>query len=248
MFLGQNDFSSVDLNGLDESFLNVIDFDIGIANIWTISGWIKPLENFVSFRRLISLQDALGNAHNNIEILTSDFLGEITCRLLDSSGTLFKSFVFTDLLTLDSWSFIVLTWDGTTVKFYHQGVEVIPTFKVVDDSGTMTSVDRRTAIFSDTSANDFFKGRAHSFAIWNVDLTPAEILALHNGGKQLDFGIDRAGYISASNLLHYWRLGKNSETDSNIGEDSGKHSTLINVMVNAQNITVADVVNDYPGI
>lgn len=58
--------------------------------------------------------------------------------------------------------------------------------------------------------------------------------------------VDSGDYSSSDSLLHYWRLGKDTSTDAATYKDYGNHTTLIDFN-SADNITTADVVDDYPG-
>jgi len=63
-------------------------------------------------------------------------------------------------------------------------------------------------------------------AVWNDDLTAAEITALYNSGMPLDASSNSGNYTSSANVQGYWRFGENSGTTAYDLSGDGNHGTI----------------------
>ncbi len=241
--------NSVDFNGTDEFLAKDADVNIGIANAWSVGGWIKRGAAQTGIAEIIVFK-AGGNSNNLIRIQTRDTNSRITIQLHTSTGTEFKDLAWFDIFPTDTWSFVVVTFDGTNVTVFKDGVDQgAPDITSKDDAGTMTSTDREVWIATreDDGFNEQFEGRIYSLGVWSAELDVNSIGVLYNSGDGtlVDWSEDSGAYTEASELEHWWRLGFDSE---DIGADSGVNATKIDVMDDAANITAADdVVSDGPG-
>ena len=239
---------SIDLDGSNEFFAKSTEVDIGIGNIWTISGWVNPASLSESYN-FIRIDSGVFPPGNNIAIREKNGGGLMEIRLEISGATVFKDYEYNNFFPTENvWYLVVITWDGTNLKMYRDGTEVMPTTKQVDLSGTMTSTTRiiglGTDIFNPTI--DTWRGKAYSYAVWNTALSDLEVAAIYNlGDGRFDLATDNSNYTSSLSLLHWWRLGLDS---NDIGKDYGTHTTLIDVLDDATGIDAADIVNDYPGM
>ena len=117
-----------------------------------------------------------------------------------------KTFTFSSIL--NTWSHVVLTYDGSQsaagAKLYLNGSEIIGS--TVNDSLTATTAN--------TSALGFggipsfvgtlpFSGNIDEPAIFNIELTSGEVTELYNSGKPADV----SKHSQLSGLVSWWRMG-----------------------------------------
>jgi len=242
--------TALDLDGTTECLSKQTDVDIGIGNAWSILNWWKPTVNLTTEGgHLVHLCAAL-NTDNAISIVKTPTADMITVALRGVVGNdgEFKRYRWDNTLTLNQWISILVTWDGTSLLMYQDGSVVAPDATDFDDAGTQASTDRRISIGSDSQCTNDLAGIYHSSAMWDVALTSAEATAIYNSGVggAFDLDNDSGDYVSSVNLLHWWRFALETAPVSAIGQDFGKHTTLINLMDDAENITADDAVVDSP--
>jgi len=159
-------------------------------------------------------------------------------------GGIIKRFQFVQppaIFPYDTWSQLIITWDGTDLVPYEDGVAVPGgnIQKDFDNAGTMTDTARSVFIGSFSLAGVKWPGFIHSAALWDVDISSA-VAEIYNGGTASTFNLRNASFNT--NLQHWWRLGQDS---SDLGKDSGR-GTKIDVNVSSANITSADIVSESP--
>jgi hypothetical protein len=74
---------------------------------------------------------------------------------------------------LNSWTFLAATFDGTTLRLYVNGTQVSSQAR----SGTILTSTNPLQIGGDSIYGQFFQGAIDEVRVYNVALTPAEILA-----------------------------------------------------------------------
>jgi len=87
-----------------------------------------------------------------------------------------------EVVPSDSWTYVTVSWNGTDVQVYYNGVNVQNALVV----GTLSNHNISTRIGHDWYANDYF-GKVDELAIWNRSLSESEIEFLYNGGNGTDF-------------------------------------------------------------
>lgn len=234
-----DDFKAVDLNGSNESLRSGGRDTFDIANTWTVMVTYKPM-SVAGTRTIFHLNDADVKQNDNT-ILIETRGTNIRTYIVGSLGygNPAKIFDYENLVVTGTWYQATLTWDGTTLNFYHDGVLQAVSGTVVNNSNlTMTdSVDKSLWLGEnkDTYGNEF-EGRIHSAAIWNSVLSAATIAT-----------ITGAATADLSDAQHWWRLGLDPTT-SGLGLDYGTSASGININQASSQITAADVITDYPGI
>lgn len=238
---------SVDLNGVDEFFFNTTNQPVGFANAWSVGVWLKPGAGAMTNNQVVV--DIKLTGVNNVLFMTrgNAATGRIRWFNSASTGAGIKRYDWNSALTQDTWQVHLATWDGTDLLAYKDGVTLgSPDLTPIDTTGTMTNTVRNVALGGRITLLNPFEGRLHSCLVWDVALSPAEILTLNNGGNGAGFDplADSGNYASSANLEHWWKLGRNGEA---LGTDFATAGTPINVGQNAQNITIADdIVQDAP--
>lgn len=182
------------------------------ANVWTLSWWI----NSPSF--MVELEHA--SQQSDIEIICGAM--DIQVKLWDTGGTLFQHWNFTAPLDqaagaaaerASRWRMQTVTWDGTNLRAYQDGVELTGS-DTVDNAGSQSNSSRLIKLGSGSTS------RLHSFAMWSTALSGNAIRTIHNHGAGSYFNLDRAwvDYTTTHRaaLKHWYRPGRDPQK---IGRD-----------------------------
>lgn len=140
--------------------------------------------------------------------------------------TLYKSFVhiqvaggacrvqFSGVPAANVWHHFAITWDGTTLSLYHNGV--------LNNTATGTNPPavnpKVTVLAYDSGASGFDDAAIAELTIWNVTLTAAQAFSLGTGTL--------ATAIANANIIFYSTL--NTGDPGAIGPALTNHSTVIN--------------------
>ena len=73
------------------------------------------------------------------------------------------------------------------------------------------------------SPEQYFDGKIDEVAVWNDELTSAEVTAIYNSGNMLNVSSDSGNYASADNLSGYYRFNEGSGTS--LQDNSSKSNT-----------------------
>lgn len=171
------------LDGTGGIYYGGVDVNWGISNAFAVSVWAK--------QDAADASKVVFQFGDNISAGASNFrLSAGSVKLLNGSGTLFKH--YTGIPTSTNWTHYVVTWDGSALKVYVNGVDITAGLtKVVDNTGTMTNVDRLITIGYgiDLSAipEGQFDGLIDETAFWGRALTAPEAAALYNGGSGVEY-------------------------------------------------------------
>jgi hypothetical protein len=240
----QEDLQSISFNGTDEDLFNDTPQTIGVANDWSIQALCEPAALTASSMTIFNIRGSSSSTVNNIlmSILAFDANDPLSVRITSSSGVLIKRYDFESHFTVGVKVSVLCTWNGTNLITYIDGTLATPTTLVTDDSGTMSDLTgRKVAIGSrqgEGVPQSFFEGKTNSVSVWDTVLTQAQVTVLENSGSPHTFDnrVDSGAYNASANLVHYWRLGEDSD---DIGKDSGT-GTAINVGDDALNMTADD--------
>jgi len=237
---------SVDLNGVDEQFLELINRSMGFGNAWSIGLWIKPRAGAVTGNDvMLNLKQTTSN---NVLFMSRGGAsnGQIRWLTTANGGANLKTYDWLSILEQDVWQFHVCTWNGTNMLAYVDGIDLgPPDVAAQDNAGAMADTNRNTAIGGRTRIANEFDGCVHSCMMWNVPLTPDALLALHNNGNGAGFNplANSGNYQSSGNLQHFWKFGRHG---TDLAEDYTLTRPPMDLMWDAVNITVDDIVADGP--
>jgi len=214
---GTDEFS-ISYNGTDETMTSA-ELSIGIANAWSIMVAVNVLRDSVN-QVIFTIEQDTGEA-NEIELRHGGAIpgDPFVVFIYDTAGTLIKSYQWANETDLGIWQQLIITWNGTSLLFYKNGVALTPTATPTDGSGTMGDSARRVVLAANIIPTGFYRGNIHSMAIWNSVLGPLEPARIWDGGfgPALRSLQENSGdYVSSANLKHWYRLSNNS---SNLGED-----------------------------
>jgi hypothetical protein len=133
--------------------------------------------------------------------------------IYDNATNAIKVGSTTPRLPANSWVFVTLTWDGnaspgaTGLKLYGNG-SPLATATSQDNLGTNSLVNSAYpfSIGSRSPASDplYFRGKIDNAAVWNKELSAAEVAELYNDGH-----LHPATEVSfVGNLIAYWPMGE----------------------------------------
>ncbi len=147
------------------------------SNEWSVSSWHKQTAAADDKTIYQFGSDMAGPEANSFKLL-SNYL-----YIAPSSGAAFK--LYTGIPTSTDWIHTVLTWDGSTLKVYQDGVDITGSLaKPVDNAGTMTDTSRIFQIGAgrNTTLTDPFDGLIDAVGVWSRALEQSDVDELYNSG------------------------------------------------------------------
>ena len=229
--MGGDTDQSIEFNGTDEYLANTTHQTWGIADTWTVAMWLRPGHATGGIER-----DAFELAYylipawqNRIKIGTtasSDSFRVVVGALPN------KDYKF-GTWTQNTWHHVAVTWDGTDLLVYVDGVEDSSPTKTADFAITMADGARQCSVGS-SGGGDFWQGHVYGGpAIWSTKLSAAEIAAIASDG-QFNLRANSGNYASHDTLVHLYDYRKTSD----FGADFGNASvTKVDIDTNAVNVT-----------
>ena len=241
---------AIDLDGIDDNFtIDNSSKDLNVENI-SISTWFFQDDSAAASSYpaiIINGFSGSGSSYWGLVMRPGNIV-RAQLKLRDSNGN--EAFVaqdITETITTDQWNHIAMTYDGTTLKGYINGVE--ETLSLVTSAPGVTPIVTSSGpiIYSVPGMNsqdlligkrgtDGFRinGKISNFAIWGSGLTSAQIATIYNNGIP--------GDISSLNPLAWWELGIMT------GFNSGTWTAISNsdsnfTAVSTANMTESDLVN-----
>lgn len=187
---------------------------LGFGNTWTFGFWIclntlPPIDNVSIWR----VGTSGGGRPNLIAFTIKGATANDPLRIVthNTTGGSLKDYEWDSILDTLTWMHFVLTWDGTDLILYKNGLEVAPDTVTVDGSSAMTDSNRplhASDIFADFGVDGAF---GHT-ALWDEALTANEVLRIFTGAHSIDLRQNIDNYTSSANLVHYYKLGEDPDT------------------------------------
>ena len=132
---------------------------------------------------------------------------------------------------LSGWKNVVGTYDGETAKLYVNGSTTGITQAtgesgqtIVYHSSSARPVMLGADAFADDSGQHFYHGLLDDVAIFNDDLSAAEVTAIYNDGVPFDLTKNKGDYASSGDLVGYWLFEEGAGTavaDSSTNSNNG---------------------------
>ena len=208
--------------GGDDDYVNVnaVADEMSSVTDWAVSFWVNP--NLNSFPEAAGYGVSVNTSSGGNIVLVGlkkiggfpvVYDGVSDTEIVGSTGT-----------SISSWNHIVYSRTGSTGTLYLNGVYQdthIPSY-------TFSSSNKWTlgGEYDNTNITNEYAGFLDEVAVWNNDLTAAEITALYNSGIPLDASSNSGNYTSSTNVQGYWRIGENSGTTAYDLSGYGNHGTI----------------------
>ena len=155
-------------------------------------------------------------------------------------GTDLKFAYFNDSLTavdtsstyaINNWHHVVLTIGSDRAGVLYVNGSSAATFSGAHNSGGLDMFS--IAVDYDNSEGDvagnpaqYFDGKIDEVAVWNDELTSAEVTAIYNSGNMLNVSSDSGNYASADNLKGYYRFNEGSGTSLQDNSSNSNTGTI----------------------
>jgi len=237
--------TSIEFNGVNEAMRQNAQLAVGIANVWSISIWMRRRGDAQGLGQNNTILQIFGSGPPNRSRIFIRGNGQLTqdrieVEITTSGGSNLKRYSWNSTtFPFDVWFQMIVVWDGTNLTMYKDGVLVARDLTTNNGSGSMADNTRLIQIGQNGGVQPF-SGFIHSIALWNADVSSAAT-ELYNGGVASTFNLSRASFNA--NLQHWWRLGQDPD---DLGKDSGIASLLRDVDENSLNITAADIDAESP--
>ncbi|MCX6702320.1 MAG: prepilin-type N-terminal cleavage/methylation domain-containing protein [Candidatus Wolfebacteria bacterium] len=159
-------------NGTDDS-ISVPDSNKFTSTDITISSWINVVGSFSSYNPIFyHRQD--GNNRIDIGVMNGGFY----CTF--SNGTSYNPSYYNAALNSGTgWIMWTCQWNGSTVKYYLNGVNV----NNESFSGTLPNINANLQIGSRLASSQYFNGLIDDVRVYNRALSAAEVSAIYNATK-----------------------------------------------------------------
>jgi len=206
----------------DDDYVNVdkVADEMSSVTDWAVSFWVKP--NLNSFPEADGYAVSVNTSSDgNTVLLGMKKIGGFP--VVYDGANAATEIVGSTGASISSWNHIVYSRSGSTGTLYLNGVSQgthIPNY-------TFSSSDKWTlgGRYDNATITDEYAGFLDEVAVWNDELTAAEITALYNSGMPLDASSNSGNYTSSANVQGYWRFGENSGTTAYDLSGDGNHGT-----------------------
>lgn len=156
-------------NWTSSSLANITSQTLGIANSWTIMCWFYPDSTDSTLQVILELRNWNTDLNNFVQVRKEATTKKLRIFLYDSSWNSMKDYTSTNALTDNAWNNIIITRDGTNLKYYINWTEDTTMTKGTDNSGTMTDSTRKITWGNDryTTGTNEYKGELDECCRWD---------------------------------------------------------------------------------
>ena len=220
---------SILFDGIDDSFLvqspanNTFTFSNGTTDSpFSFSLWINPSN--------VNPPKGVFSKNNNTTAKEYDVMfafNNFRIKLHDTNGGGFIGMGMNSSLPINTWSHMVITYDGSGSSsglniYFNAGLPG----QTINQSGSYTAMQPSAAFLNIGSMAQqyYFPGYMDEFSVFNIELTPAQILAIYNAGTPTDLS-------TYTGLIGWWRMGDTSPPGSPL-----PNQTSITAPANPMNI------------
>ncbi|MEP7265054.1 MAG: LamG-like jellyroll fold domain-containing protein [Bacteroidota bacterium] len=200
--------NALDFDNVDD-YITVPNASAAIVNSQNISlsCWVYPANNNIVFPDYDGICGFRNNVDADFYMIQHTATG-IEARFRNSAGVAFD--VVINSLTINTWQHLVLTYNGSALTLYKNGLSV----GSIAASGSITSGTQTlymgNLLYQGT--NFYFKGKLDEVSLWNKALSTQEISCIYN--NHID--------PSDINLKMYYKF--------NQGTAGGNNTTITNVL------------------
>lgn len=219
------------LDGVDEYGSATASSAFALGSAGTISVWAKWTPAMVNFQDLVSCFSSVGTFPGFsfwiLDRKPSLFISDASFNIVTSTGA---------VLSDDTWYHLVVTWSGSTLKFYVNGVQHGTDLSISVGAGD-SGVDLFVGADTNASPSRFFPGNLDEISIWNTSLDSTGIAALRSSGKAANL----LAHPNVANGVAWWGMGDPPDSSGAISDRFGNGHTLT-----LHNTESGDIVGDIP--
>jgi len=205
--------NSIDLDGTDNAYLNMDGVLNAMSTTGTVSYWVRNGDGTAGYFLTFNRSDNSGGS-SAITYMHSEH--HVHLSKMDTTLNIGNSIQWQVRSPADSWSssdrgwhHVVLTQDGTAVKFYFDGTEQTSFTITTDKSKWISDLTSRDNVrfgvknvYAQGNVGEF-TGQVDDIAIWDRAITAAEVTTLYGGGQASGTPVTALG-ISRTGLKAYW--------------------------------------------
>lgn len=243
LFSGELDnTTSIVFDGVDEYITMPDSSSLDISPDITMSCWFKTTST--TNVTLMSKWGFAAGGHR--AYLLSVSVGKIRVIISeDGLSDLLKSkdYLTTAAFNDGNWHHVAATLDtsGNVLKIYVDGVDqaVVKSFDFALTS-IVNSADPVNIGAFNSGGVQLMDGHIDEPSLWDTALSASEVTAIYNSGTPIDLKNNHGNYVSAANLVAWWRMG-----------DIDTYPTVLDQTANNNdgtmtNMSAANIVNDVP--
>lgn len=184
----------------------------GFGNAFSVGTWARTTSIAAGTSTLFRFATGAGTGNSLNGIRIERQTANLVAVICDQSvATTRKEYVYNNFFAANTWYHIMLTWDGTSMLLYKDGVLVAPDTLTVDnavtrvDSGSVRLIVGGGNNSTADPGTEWF-GQIHSMGLWSVPLGAAAISALSDfgdgeGPEPLDHAGDYLVFITGVNAM-----------------------------------------------
>ena len=205
--------NSIDLDGEDETYLNMDGILNAMSTTGTVSYWVRNGDGTAGYFLTFNRSDNSGGS-SAITYIHSEHHTHLS--KMDTTMVIGNSIQWQVRSPADSWDsddrgwhHVVLTQDGTAVKFYFDGTEQTSFENTTDKSKWVSDLASRDNVrfgvknvYAQGNGGEF-TGQVDDIAIWTRAITAAEVTTLYGGGQASGTPVTALG-ISRTGLKAYY--------------------------------------------
>ncbi len=208
---------------------------------YTVSAWAKVEGGSGTWRSVITSRSITGSNDKGYIIYAGDNDTWQFWTGTGAGGGVWQ-WINSGVSVGSGWAFLTATYDGTTMKFYVNGVQKGGNLNASAHKNTTEPMRIGAGTTEATVPEYYFNGKIDEVAIWNEALGSAEITALYNSGDSLDAASDSGNYTSEGNLVAYYKMNDGSGNTLTDNEDDGTDydGTLNNMVTSGGNSVWTD--------
>jgi hypothetical protein len=221
---------ALDFNGTDEhATLPLTTFSTGA---FTVSAWVNS-DGASDYENIV------GGQNNNVSYFAIDSAHKLSFH--DYGAGAYRT--SNTALTTGKWHHVVLTFDGTsTARFYLDGIldsgDLLWSGTTAQKTCAFNEVGRLTSYYE-----RYFDGGIDELAVWNSELTSAQINDIYNGGVPAS--------LTSLSPVSWWRMGENNAGTGTTITDQGSGTnnlTLVNTPTFIRTTPIEDATYNYRSI
>lgn len=236
------------LDGKNKSIATGFDpVELNFANAWSISVWAKP-EPDKEFRTLFCIENS--RRENRIKLSTApvsdetpflfDRQTDLRVELTDSNGTVIQNHGWESFFQDQTWAHVGVTWDGTSLVSYIDGVSGTTSVILIDGGGVLSDAPRTIFYgYGLTEGVASWSGTIGPAAIWNTALGPEEWPVIASGLFDINLSASSGTYTSNDSLVQYWSFQNEDDIGENLTGNGAAFTRL-------RSVSDGDFTNDIP--